>query len=156
MDLTARLLEEHADLRSCLRSIEAALDELERGDCRSPETLSRFADMVRLFLAAFKAHEKLEDRFFPAALGGDEELMRVVEADHAGVDQVFELLNGLVACGQLDDVYAARFAVARIARDLERHLAFEETVVFPRLKQAARAPAPASGPGSPSPPGRPP
>jgi hemerythrin-like domain-containing protein len=139
MDFVDCLLEEHDNLRSSVKAIDEALAEISRGVGPRVDQLETILGMERLLLATFRAHEQLESSLLPEAVKRlppeEGAILRTVKADHEVLNAFFHILEGLLASGDVSDLYGMRFCLARIRAELDRHLAHEERSLFPVLRR---------------------
>ena len=144
MDTVHELLEEHRRLRRMAEQLEESVGPQdgvgwEDRSWRDPGILRRAA---RDFLTALEAHEKREEAAFaglrPEA-GGDAEALRgEVDRAHRTLNELSGILAAVTLCSEEGRVHAVRITARRVREELEAHLAYEERVVFPRLRRASR------------------
>lgn len=132
------LLEEH----EALRKDAAALTRLI-----GPQLAVGWSDHARIDLPAFEAaretlrrrlleHEAKEERFITRRLRapGAAEVEAEVERAHETLNRLMELLHSASALCTEGRVHALRTICGRVGEELESHLRYEETVLFPLLK----------------------
>lgn len=140
MDIIDHLLEGHAALRGEFAGL-TALFERPRGvgwDDRVALDKEHFARDVRAFIAAFKTHEAEEDAFFSKALRLVE-----VEADLRGVflegrrslGEIMKLFGAVAFSCDGEHVHPVRAVLLRLGEELEARLAYEEKILFPKLRE---------------------
>ncbi|MFI5360948.1 MAG: hypothetical protein ACHQ49_03165 [Elusimicrobiota bacterium] len=139
MDFVDLLLKEHETLRASLRTMIVMLGrpsgvgwedrmELDRG---------RFSLLLREFLDEFKSHEGVEDLFLTRVvrqLGLDRDLDAAISEGHRSLDEMTRLFEVIFGACDGEHAYSVRMVLGRLQEELERHLTYEETQVFPKLR----------------------
>ncbi len=142
MELFNVLLEDHAALR---RSLAALSRELGAPagcgwDDRAALDPRRFRRDVKAFLSALKRHEAREEAWLvrPLRQAGASEARAVESLDraHKTLDDLVSLFQATARSCDGKHVYGLRWALSLLGEGLERHLAEEETTLFPRLRHA--------------------
>ena len=133
MDLLDCLLEDHVGLRESLAAMRDLVGRACDGD---QESLGKLREAQARFLKRLRVHEEVEEVLLAKALrvSGEGERVAVLDADHAGVNDIAAILSALTGICACRDPYAVGFAMARITDELERHMGFEERELFPQVR----------------------
>ena len=139
MDIVDLLLETHEALRGSLKSLTAMLGEASGVGWEDRLTLDRdpFARKLNEFLAAFKAHEAVEEAYLSRIvrqLGLDPELDAAIAEGHRSLGAMTHLFGTVVGVCDGEHVYRVRTVLSLLSEELERHFSFEEKQVFPKLR----------------------
>lgn len=144
MDTIDRLIVEHSSLRGELARLTAMFAGAHGVGWDDRLTLDRprLLAQIRDFQAAFKSHETRENECLAT-------ILPLVELDRSARDafegghRFLEGMTGLLGVvGQScdgDHVHSVRTVLIRLGQELEAHLAFEETVLFPAIRRCAPA-----------------
>ncbi|MFI5345972.1 MAG: hemerythrin domain-containing protein [Elusimicrobiota bacterium] len=139
MDLVDLLLRSHGALRGSLKSLTGMLGQpggvgwedrvaLDQGD---------FSRGLQEFIEAFKAHEAVEDVFLSRVvrqLGMDSQLDEAIAEGHRSLEAMTHLFEAIVGSFDGEHVYRVRMVLGHLNEELEKHLAYEETQIFPKLR----------------------
>ena len=143
MDIVDQLLKSHASLRA---SFLALGDVLGRPtgvgwDDRSQFDQAAFSRGLACFFADFRAHEAAEDECLARITrrrGPDAGLDAAIADGHRSLADMTRILAAVVYSCDGEHLHGVHTVFARLGEDLERHLTYEETRVFPRLRELAR------------------
>lgn len=144
MDIIDVFLERHAALRGELSALEAPFRQphgVGWDDCVAldGEALRRDAEA---FFASFRGHALEEDEFLAAArarAGLDEELLRAFAEGRRSVADIMKLFGAVAFTCDGEHVHRVRELLSRMRDEVEAHLRFEETSLFPAFRE--RVPA---------------
>lgn len=145
MDKIDSLIQEHATLRRLADRIVRSLGT-QRGvgweDCTDCEMTSFFSAQ-RVFQDMLAEHEAREERILGALLRhretGSADLEPILHRAHASLNGMTALLRTLSNVCDGRHVYAVRTMAERLRDELERHLTYEEKVLFPFLRRSPAA-----------------
>lgn len=143
----------HATLRRLADAIGDCIGR-QKGvgwDDRSSCDIAALSEAQKRFQEELHAHEAEEDRIFGAILRGvgseRDELEATVARAHRSLEGTTALLRTLTSICDGSHVYAVRTAAERLRAELESHLIYEETVLFPRARAVAPSKERAAEPG---------
>jgi len=144
MDLIDMLLQGHERLRGSLKTLDEMLGRPSGvgWDDRTTLDRTRFSLQLGVFLATFKAHEAVERAYLSRIvrqIGLDPELDAAVDEGHRSLEEMLRLFSAVATSYDGDHVYRLRTVLSQLSAELERHLIFEETQVFPRLRESLPA-----------------
>lgn len=121
--ILAQLRADHARVRALFH----AFAQLERDEeARRARAIDELCELLAM-------HALLEDELFYPALRGkvDDSLLEDAALEHDSTGDLIEQLGALFPDDDFFDV-----SVAVLAEEVERHVAFEETILFPALARA--------------------
>ncbi len=141
MDFIDGMLANHGTLRGSLNFLGALLDrpcgcgwdDLVAVD---QDSLSR---EITSFMGALRKHDALESAYLEGALQDDKDLAAAVEKGHRSVFDLARILGAVASCGDGEHVHRLRTVLERLTDEAESHLAYEERVVFPLLRERLSA-----------------
>ena len=144
MDIIDSLLEGHGKLRNSLVFLTALLERPNGAgwDDRATMSPERFTRELNGFFAAFKAHEAMEDAYLIRVLdqiGMSPEILEAIAEGHRAVAEMTKLFGAVAVSGDGEHVYRLRTVLARLREELETHMAYEEKVVFPKMRASTPA-----------------
>lgn len=140
MDIIEFFQQSHQALRQELAALEAPF-KLPHGVgwddrvCLDRDALLRD---VEAFFASFRGHEAAEDEVLSAAgprLGLDEELRDEFTKGRRTVADVMKLFGAVTFTCDGEHVHRVRDLLGRMREEIETHLAYEEKVLFPLLRE---------------------
>jgi len=140
MDIVDLLLQSHEVLRSSVRSLVEMLGR-ESGvgwEDRASFDKRAFARTLDEFIAAFRAHEADEDAFLSRVvrqLWLDREMDSTIAEGHRALGEMTHLFGAVLGASDGEHVYRLRTVLFQLNEELERHLAYEEGRVFPKLRE---------------------
>lgn len=140
MDIVDLLLESHDMLRGSLKSLTAMLGQPTGvgWEDRMGLDRARFSLQLEAFLAAFKAHEAVEDAYLSRIvrqLGLDPELDAAVSEGHRSLGAMTHLFGVVAGICDGEHVHRVRAVLSLLSGELERHFVYEEKRVFPMLQE---------------------
>lgn len=140
MDIVELLLEKHETLRGELKSLTALLGQPSGvgWEDRAEYDQERFSRQLKEFLAAFRAHEAVEDAYLSRIvrqLGLDPELDAAIAEGHRSLGAMTHLFGTVVCVCDGEHVYRVRTILSLLSEELERHFSYEEQRVFPKLRE---------------------
>lgn len=143
MDSIDLLLTEHVALRRDAAALLALLGP-QRGvgwDDRSDCDVPAFRENRDRLAADLAAHERREEKFLAGHLRGPgrAELEAEVERAHKTLNELTALLQTASALCTQGRVHQLRTITERVIEELETHLAYEEKVLFPLLREPRAA-----------------
>lgn len=135
-----RLNEDHQRLRSCLAGMGELLGRPNDPGWYDEKDLDRprLAEVRRQLHEAFRAHEELERLVLSQALarlsarGGLPP--GCIESAHRSIRDILQLLDAVAHVCDGRHVHSLRSVASRAAEEVERHLAYEERELLPRLQ----------------------
>lgn len=140
MDVIDLFLEEHAALRAALAALEAPFRPphgVGWDDCL-PLDRARLMRDAGAFFAAYRAHEAEEDGLLAEASARVEleDATRSAFAEsRRAVSDVMKLFNAVVFACDGEHVHRVREVLSRMRDEVEAHLAYEEKLLFPLLRE---------------------
>lgn len=140
MDIVDLLLESHETLRGSLKRLTAMLGEPSGVGWEDRLTLDRdpFSRQLKEFLAAFRAHEVVEDAYLSRIvreIGLNPELDAAIVEGHRSIRSMTHLFETIIGVCDGEHVHRVRTVLCLLSEDMERHLAYEEKQVFPKLRE---------------------
>lgn len=140
MDIVDLLLESHETLRGSMKRLTAMLGEPRGVGWEDRSTLDRepFSRQLREFLSDFKAHETVEDAFLcriVRQLELNPGLDAAIVEGHRSLRSMARLFETIVGVCDGEHVHRVRTVLDLLSAELERHLAYEEKQVFPKLRE---------------------
>lgn len=140
MDIVDVSLASHEALRGSMKRLTSMLGEPRGVGWEDRVTLDRgsFLRQLQEFLEDFKAHEAVEDAFLcriVRQLELNAELDAAVVEGHRSLRSMARLFETIVGVCDGEHVYRVRTVLDLLSAELERHLAYEEKQVFPRLRE---------------------
>lgn len=140
MDIIDVFLERHAALRRDIASLEAPFlppHGVGWDDCVAVDCERLLRDVERFF-AAFKSHVLAEDRFLKDA-AAKLKLDAATEAEFSegrrAVAGIMKLFAAVAFTFDGEHVHRVRELLSRMHEEVEEHLDFEESILFPLLRE---------------------
>lgn len=140
MDIIEGFLEKHGQLRQELAALEAPFQRphgVGWDDCVSLDRPSLLRG-VESFLAGFKDHEADEDEFFARVAGEltlDAKMSAAFAEGRRAVYDIMKVFGAVAFTCDGEHVHRVRESLSRLREELEAHLAYEEKVLFPLLRE---------------------
>lgn len=140
MDLVDLLMKGHQTLRASLKNMSAVLGRPcgVGWEDRTSMDREKFLKKVDEFMTAFRMHEAVEDDILIRVvrqLGTDHALDAAIDEGHRTLREITNLFSVIVTECDGEHAYRVRTVLARLSDELERHMSYEETKVFPRLRE---------------------
>lgn len=136
-----KLLKEHEELRRDAAALAGLIGpQLAVGwSDHARVDLGRFESARELLRQHLLAHEAKEERFIARRLKvvGAGEIEAEVERAHETLNRLMGLLHSVATLCTEGRVHALRVICGRVTEELELHLRYEETVLFPLLAGVA-------------------
>lgn len=139
MDIIDVFLDRHASLRRDLSALEAPFQPphgVGWDDCVAIDA-NRLLRDIETFFASFKSHVLAEDDFL-AEVAGRVKLDPATRADFAegrrAVADIMKLFGAVAFTCDGEHVHRVRELLTRMHEEVEAHLRFEETTLFPLVK----------------------
>lgn len=137
MDIIDVFLEKHAGLRAELESLAAPFNRphgVGWDDCLSLDRERMLRD-VDSFFASFREHEASEDELFSERLSLDEPTRAAFDAGRRAVADIMKLFGAVAFTCDGEHVHRVRELLSRMREEVEAHLAYEEKVLFPMMRE---------------------
>lgn len=140
MDIIEVFLKSHASLRG---ELSALIKPFERphgvgwDDCVSLDQKSLFRDILSC-ISSIKAHEEAEEEFLKEvsdALKPDEQVGAALAEGRRSLRELMKLLSVVAFSCDGEHVHRVRELLFRLRDELEPHLAYEEKILFPLLRE---------------------
>lgn len=139
MDIIDVLLESHAALRGGLEAVAAPFRQPHGvgWDDRVALDQARLLRDIEIFFASFKSHETAEDELLAAVSGRfalDGESRAAFQEGRRTLGEIMKLFGAVAFCCDGEHVYRVRELLFRLREELDAHLVFEESILFPTLR----------------------
>lgn len=139
MDIVELLIESHGMLRGSLQDLTARMGAPSGvgWEDRVSLDLGSFSRQLKVFLAALKAHEAVEDAYLSRVvrqLGLNPDLDAAISEGRRSLGAMSALFETVVRVCDGEHVYGARTVLCLLSDELERHFVYEEKLVFPKLR----------------------
>ncbi len=141
MDILDLLVADHENLRRLMAAMTNHLGDQRSTGPNDIVELDRFglAEANARLVSAFITHERLEDRCLLSAIRALEASGGLsahdISEDHQTLRQLFQLLTAVERTCDGRHVHALREVLERVERALEKHLEYEEEILFPSIRK---------------------